>query len=89
MSQALFFLNHPFVRTQASGAATRVLAERKKPTDPEAGVRRAYLLALGHFPSREEIALVQKVLAAAREPQEAWADIFQALFASVDFRYLN
>jgi len=85
--QALFLMNHPFVREQARTAARRVLGERL-PTG-EARLQRAYRLALGRVPTASELVMAQRVLSTNGESAEAWTDIFHALFASADFRYLN
>ncbi|HTD68088.1 MAG TPA: DUF1553 domain-containing protein, partial [Candidatus Limnocylindria bacterium] len=85
--QALFLMNHPFVREQAQFAARRLLAENL-PSD-NSKVRGAYLRVLGRPPTSGEMALAEKQLNAGRDPAETWTDIFHALFASMDFRYVN
>jgi hypothetical protein len=85
--QALFLMNHPFVREQARAAAKRLLAESS--TDDEERVRRACQLTLGRGPTAGEMTLAKKELAAGPDALEAWTSIFHALFASADFRYLN
>jgi len=86
-TQALFLLNHPFVREQAQTAAKRLLTE----TTPGDAVRidRAYRWTLGRLPSAQERALALRHLAAGTEPSEGWTELFHALFASADFRYLD
>jgi hypothetical protein len=86
-TQALFLLNHPFVREQAQAAAKRLLTERI--SSDAARIDRAYCLTLGRSPSSNERALALRHLAAANEPTEAWTELFHALFASADFRYLD
>ena len=85
--QALFLMNHPFVREQARGAAERLLGE--KIANEDARVERAYRLALGRPPGAGEIVLARRQIAAGKSPLEAWTDLFHALFASADFRYVN
>lgn len=85
--QALFLMNHPFVREQARLSAQRLLAE-KVATD-EARLIRAYALALGRLPTDAERAIARRNLAAVNDAVEGWTDIFHALFASADFRYVN
>ncbi len=92
--QALFFLNHPFILNQARHAAKRILAESGL-DDPER-LDRAYRLILGRPPSAGERAVAARFLdepAADGKSEsgrvEAWTQICQALFASVDFRYLK
>jgi hypothetical protein len=85
--QALFLMNHPFVREQARFAAERLAAE--KFDNDDARLQRAYRLTLGRPPLRGEVAVAKKLLSTEANTTEAWTDIFHALFASVDFRYVN
>jgi hypothetical protein len=84
--QALFLMNHPFVLEQSRHAARRLLGERRD-------ILWAYRLALGRPPMEAERRLAETFLAAAGskadEREDAWAQLFQVLFASLDFRYLN
>ena len=86
--QGLFLLNHPFVLEQARHAAKRLLAE---PGLDEAGrLDRAYRLALGRSPSLRERTIALEGLADGPEgPESQWTALFHALFASIDFRYVN
>jgi cytochrome c553 len=91
-SQALLMMNHPFVLEQASAAADRLLAE--KPADDAAAVVRAYRLTLNRPPTEAEAKVALRHLAGSAaagsaEKKAAWAMLFQALFASVEFRYVN
>ncbi len=85
--QALFLMNHPFVREQARRAAERLLATGA--ADDGTRIERAYRLALGRSPSDAERRLIEKFVAGAKDRQDAWAQVFQTLFASMDFRYVN
>jgi hypothetical protein len=87
--QALFLLNAPFVLDQARGAARRLLAEPG--LDDDGRVTRAYRLALGRPPTGSERRLALRFVAGngPKDPEGSWALVFQALFASLDFRYLN
>ncbi len=85
--QALFLMNHPFVREQAGAAAKRLLAE--KLADDDARLLRACRLALGRAPTAGEQAIARKVWQNTSDATEAWTDIFHALFASPDFRYVQ
>lgn len=91
--QSLFMLNSSFVQQQASIAANRLLKESASSSDDHR-LNRAYEIALGRMPSdgerRAAIAFLSK--AASKSPtetQESWSQIFHALFASMDFRYVN
>ena len=84
--QALFMMNNPFVFEQAKHAAARLLAEDHLSDD--ARITRAYRLTLGRDPTEGERAVAAKFLAGG-DPKDAWATLFQALFASADFRYVE
>jgi hypothetical protein len=79
--QALFMMNNPFAVDQAKHAAARLLAE--KPAD---ALERTYRLALGRSPTDGERAVAEKFL---EKHPGAWAAVFQSLFASAEFRYLE
>ncbi|MFM8470002.1 MAG: DUF1553 domain-containing protein [Limisphaerales bacterium] len=91
--QALFMMNHPWVIEQSQAAAKKLLAE--KLDDDRTRVARAYRLILGRAPTDGEVTLALKYLPAesaandSAKRADAWAHFCQALFASVDFRYLN
>ena len=78
-TQALFLLNHPFVREQAQAAADRVKRERD-------AIGQAYWLALGRSPTPAEREVAGKHLA---DSKEGLVDLLHALFASVEFRYID
>ncbi len=88
-TQALFLMNHPFVLDQALRASRRLLAGPDR--DDSARAARAYRWTLGRPPTPAERELVVRFVAGAAgvRPEEAWAMVFQALFSSVDFRYVN
>jgi hypothetical protein len=98
-SQALFLMNHPFVRDQAKYFAARLLNEPEIP-DQERIVF-GYRLALGRMPSAAEVEDVMAFLAAARaraeargqEPEAAhlaaWQGFCQSLLVRNEFLYLN
>ena len=85
--QALFFLNHPFPREQAKHAAARLLGEKLK--DDDARLARAYRMTLGREPTAGERAAAVKFLVAGDDKTAVWADVFQALFATPEFRILD
>lgn len=92
--QALYLMNHPFVIAQADQAAERTLREAKG--DDATRLEHIYRLTLGRKPTAGERQLALDFVAAfapsdAGETarQNAWAQVHQALFACVDFRYLN
>lgn len=88
--QALFFMNHPLVRKQSEHAATKLLAEPAQ--DQQARIQRAYLTTLSRQPTSNELELSANFLTAATadsKPHEAWTQLVQSLFASIEFRYLR
>jgi len=91
--QALFLMNHPFVLEQARRAAQRIFSAPG--LDLEARIRLAYRTVLGRLPSESELAQAARLLDISPESdagsrrQQAWAQFYQALFASPDFRYVN
>ncbi len=84
--QALFLMNSPEVRRIAEAFARR-LEEELPGTQPEARIRRAYLLALAREPEADELQRALQFVADG-ESDHIWADFCQALFASAEFRYL-
>jgi len=85
--QALFLLNNPFVLEQAKAAAKRLMSEAL--ADDLARAFRAWRLALGRAPTAGEASVALKGVAAAGSPEQGWAAVFHALFASVEFRYVH
>jgi hypothetical protein len=89
--QALFMMNHPFIVEQSRHSARRLLAEPS--LDDRGRITRAYVLALGRPPTETERRIALRFVGSgSRESTTAeasWAAVFQALFASADFRYVN
>jgi hypothetical protein len=87
-TQALFLLNEPFVREQAQGAAKRLLSESA--TGDEQRIDFVFRSSIGRMPTAEEREIAVRTIEVgdSTEVREAaWAELFHALFASVDFRY--
>jgi hypothetical protein len=90
--QALFMMNHPFVRQQAQHTAQRLLTDHG---DDRQRLEFIFRAALGRLPTDDEAVMCDKFLsdlAAAGSPaarQEAWTQLAHALFASLDFRYAH
>jgi len=85
--QALFLMNHPWVREQSRRTAQRLLASPA--TNDRDRVGRLYQMTVGRAPNAKEISIAMKNLAGEPDATEAWAQLVQAVFASIDFRYLN
>ena len=87
--QALYMLNHPFVIEQSRSAAKRLLEETDS-ADDQARINRLYSVTLGRSPSKAERLLAIDFLGTLKEDRtESWAQLFHALFASIDFRYVD
>jgi hypothetical protein len=87
--QALYLMNNPFVIEQSQRAAERLLGDDGA-TD-SARVQRAYRTALGRAPTATEEKLALQFVRDSKSanPVQAWAPVFQSLFGSIDFRYLD
>jgi hypothetical protein len=87
-TQALYLMNSPFVIEQARFAAQRSLG---MPLEDAARIDQAYRTALGRAPTVKEQQLTLQFISAAdaKARPAAWERFYQALFASVDFRYVN
>ena len=94
-TQALFFMNSPFVRRQASAASERLLAST---ADDYARVEQAYRQVLSREPTRRELEqalafvrssfdTMKQTESPASQAQQAWGRLYQALFGSAEFRY--
>ena len=87
-TQALYLMNSPFVMEQARAAAKALLARPN--LDDNGRIAHAYRLTLGRSPTPRERAIAMKFLASsAGERSAAWERFYQALFACIDFRYVN
>lgn len=87
-TQSLFFLNSPFAIEQSRLAAERLLSEPGL-TD-EQRIQRAFWETLTRPPLDRERAAALDHLAKTRDSHsrvDSWAGLFQAIFASIDFRY--
>ena len=79
--QALYFLNHPFVREQAAATAQRLL-QNPKPIDE------LWLRTLGRPPTAGERRQAEHHLAATHDRNVALTELAHALFGSIDFRLI-
>ena len=84
--QALFALNDEWVTSESQFAARRFLA--KSPADDAGRIDRAFRLTLGRRPTPREATLAAESLK-NRPAEQGWAALFQALFATIDFRYVE
>ena len=92
-TQALFLMNSPFMLEQSRGAAKRLLAVPN--IDDAARIELAYRQALGRPPTAAERAFALMHVGAAPADGagdggvESFAGLYQALFSSLEFRYIN
>ena len=90
--QALFMMNHAFVRTQARLTAERLLGEWRPSTTDR--IDHAYLRILGRHATEAEMMLSQQflksVIGRTGTPQiDAWTQLVQSMFATIQFRYVR
>lgn len=90
-SQSLFLLNSPYVMARSEKAARHFLETQS--ADPEAVssmIDQAWRTAVGRVATpQEREALLEFLNAQDHDSVEAWTSVFQALFGSMDFRYLD
>ena len=83
-TQALFFLNDPFVHSKSLKLAERLLKL------PEAErLERLYRVALGRSPLKEEREIATQFLGGFGTGDKAWAAWVRVLFASNEFLYVD
>ena len=87
--QALLFLNHPFVFTQATRLAERLAA--LAPGDDDARIERAYQLLFGRSARPEELEICRGFLFRSDRPRpEAdWPGLAHLLLCSNEFVYVD
>ena len=90
--QALYMMNHEFVRSQSRLAAARLLRDVQRSTSDR--IDHAYLLTLGRHATEAEVTLSQQFLKSVSDrpgtPRiDAWAQMVQSMFSSVQFRYVR
>ena len=86
--QALYMLNNPFVIDQSRVAAARLIHSRQ---NRDERIELAFETTLGRAPTDKERRLIADFLSNGQTSDSArdWASIFQSLYGSIDFRYLN
>ncbi len=86
--QALLFLNHDFILSQARQLAQRLLAE--SPYDDVTRIQYAYQLLFGRFPRGEELEIARRIIITHNTEVEAgWTDFAHILLCSNEFVYLD
>lgn len=85
--QALYLLNHPFVLEQCKLAAERL---QQNGGTKETQLNAAYKQVLARTPSPKEKEICLQFLNSTEASGEnPWTQVYQMLFASLDFRYLE
>jgi len=86
-TQALFFMNSPFVESAARRTAHRLLDSAGSDRDR---ITQAYRLILGRNPNSQEIddALALFDSSHADTATHRWTILIQSLFATAEFRYI-
>ncbi len=89
-AQALYLLNSPFVMEQAKLAATSFLeSDSFRSDDLKVNMANVWRRCVSREPTPQEVEAAVLVINDGRGSKDAWVEIFHALFASVDFRYLE
>ena len=93
-TQALFLMNSPFVLGEAQSAAAAML--QRPGLSLAQRIDRAYEESLGRLPhsaerelSRQYLAMAEKEPAVEEQRLAQWTRFYQALWASIDFRYVD
>jgi hypothetical protein len=85
--QALYMMNNPFPREEAKAAAERLLSDPS--LDDKMRLHRACRLALGRAPTEGERQVLSAFISSSNDRVAVWTQVFHALFASTDFRYVD
>ncbi|MFP6768379.1 MAG: DUF1553 domain-containing protein [Planctomycetaceae bacterium] len=89
--QALLMMNNPWVIEQADHAAVRLLAQTQ--LDDQGRLEQVVQATLGRPASPHERRTILAFVGSGSEDQKTrrrrWAQVVQALFSSMDFRYLH
>jgi hypothetical protein len=88
--QALYLLNHSFVIEQSRTAAERALASSASDNER---LSTAFRTALGRPPTAQErtacLRLIANAGAGEIDRREVWSEVYQSIFACLDFRYVE
>ena len=90
--QALFMMNHTFVNAQARLTAERLLSESQMTITDR--IELAYLEILGRQATQTELLLTQQFLTSVTDTTknrqvEAWTQMVQSMFSTIEFRYVR
>jgi hypothetical protein len=85
--QALFLLNHDFVRTQARHLAERT--RRDAPNGPGARVQRLFQILFARPATADEVELARQLIARLGEGEAAWQDLAHVLLCGNELMYVE
>ena len=85
-TQALYMLNSSFIKENATSASKTIMMSENISTSK---IEEAYKIVLGRLPTAKENQIIEKYLSSEDDELKAWANIFQSLFSSIDFRFVN
>ena len=90
-AQALYMLNSPQVLATAESAAKSFLGQYGNESTPVSKmIQQAYIRCIARPPTIVEREQLEAFLMNREDDSvEAWTAVFQALFASVDFRFID
>ena len=86
-TQALYMLNNSFIRDNSMNAAKKLIQDNN--TDNSSKIDNAYKKVLGRMASPNERQIIQDYLTSQEDELKAWGNVFQSLFSSIDFRFVN
>ena len=86
-TQALYMLNNSFIRDNSMDAAKKLIQDNN--TDNSSKIDNAYKKVLGRMASPNERQIIQDYLMSQEDELKAWGNVFQSLFSSIDFRFVN
>lgn len=89
-TQALFLMNHPFVREMAEKTASRLMSRNLINPAEKLDLLTEWVLSRPSTPAERNLLLpVVKSAKSSDEELQVWSKVAHALFASIEFRYIN
>lgn len=89
-SQALFMMNSPFILECAQSAATRFISEFHADQSIPDRINTVSMMCLGRSSTLEEQTMLSQFVTSSTAPKlDVWTSVFQAMFSSLDFRFVD
>ena len=85
-TQALYMLNSSFIKENSTSASKTIMMSENISTSK---IEKAYKIVLGRLPTAKENQIIEKHLSSEEDESKAWTNVFQSLFSSIDFRFVN